>query len=80
MDLDEVMQKASDFDPTADIEQPAHEVERDAQGKCVKCGGLGVLKDQSYCDCQMGRDLRVAKRKAKSETKTGTDYMKGATQ
>ena len=47
------------------------DIPRDAKGRCARCGGGGMLKDRSYCDCPMGRDLaHVAKRKPKSEAKT----------
>ena len=42
---------------------------RDDKGRCVECGGPGVLKDGSYCTCMMGRDLRdLERRTAQSET------------
>ena len=42
---------------------------RDDKGRCIDCGGPGVLKDGSYCTCQMGRDLKdLERRTAQSET------------
>jgi hypothetical protein len=50
--------------------EPVAEPPRDAKGRCVRCAGVGKLKDGAYCECQMGRDLAKAERpKPKPEAK-----------